>query len=202
MIRETFQRTEILQYGTKNILDFWPQNSQIIVKAHVAKNTGTFPDHDDDEIAEIVANPWSAGNLAPRRDQCHISQNSLSYLVALSAPQNTPGGEITFNKLLHQAYIVLLLRNWIEIKPSLLNQITKLHRGQPVALVWPWPEWNWWPGYLGVASSKNGFSVRTELYFRGFVLWQSCIGRKMEPPLPACWIMTEGGEIDLNSRPI
>ena len=92
-------------------------------------------DHDDDEIAEIVANPWSAGNLAPRRDQCHISQNSLSYLVALSAPQNTPGGEITFNKLLHQAYIVLLLRNWIEIKPSLLNQITKLHRGQPVALV-------------------------------------------------------------------
>ena len=92
-------------------------------------------DHDDDEIAEILANPWSAGNLAPRRDQCHISQNSLSYLVALSAPQNTPGGEITFNKLLHQAYIVLLLRNWIEIKPSLLNQITKLHRGQPVALV-------------------------------------------------------------------
>ena len=92
-------------------------------------------DHDDDEIAEILANPWSAGNLAPRRDQCHISQNSLSYLVALSAPQNTPGGEITFNKLLHQAQIVLLLRNWIEIKPSLLNQITKLHRGQPVALV-------------------------------------------------------------------
>ena len=92
-------------------------------------------DHDDDEIAEILANPWSAGNLAPRRDQCHISQNSLSYLAALSAPQNTPGGEITFNKLLHQAYIVLLLRNWIEIKPSLLNQITKLHRGQPVALV-------------------------------------------------------------------
>ena len=92
-------------------------------------------DHDDDEIAEIVANPWSAGNLAPRRDQCHISQNSLSYLVALSAPQNTPGGEITFNKLLHQGYVVLLPRNWIEIKPSLLNQITKLHRGQPVALV-------------------------------------------------------------------
>ena len=43
MIRETFQRTEILQYGAKNILDFWPQNSQIIVKAHVAKNVGTFP---------------------------------------------------------------------------------------------------------------------------------------------------------------
>ena len=91
-----------------------------------------------------MANPWSAGNLAPRQDQCHISQNSLSYLVALSAPQNTPGGEITFNKLLHQGYIVLLPGNWIEIKPSLLNQITKLHRGQPVALVWPWPEWNWW----------------------------------------------------------
>ena len=44
-------------------------------------------DDDDDEIAEILANPRSAGNLAPRQDQCHISQNSLSYLVALSAPQ-------------------------------------------------------------------------------------------------------------------
>ena len=93
-------------------------------------------DDDDEEIAEILANPWSAGSLAPRQDQCHISQNSLSYLVALSAPQNTPGGEIAFNKLLHQGYIfVLLPRNWVEMKPSLLNQITKLHRGKPVALV-------------------------------------------------------------------
>ena len=57
-------------------------------------------DDDDDEIAEILANPRSAGNLAPRLDQCHISQNSLSYLVALSTPQNTPAGEIAFNKLL------------------------------------------------------------------------------------------------------
>ena len=66
-------------------------------------------DGDDEEIAEILANPWSAGSLAPRQDQCHISQNSLSYLVALSAPQNTPGGEIAFNKLLHQGYIIALL---------------------------------------------------------------------------------------------
>ena len=124
-------------------------------------------DHDDDEIAEILANPWSAGNLAPRRDQCHISQNSLSYLVALSAPQNTPGGEITFNKLLHQAFIVsphklsplfsIKLQNYTEkanLLPLFDPGLSEIDEA----------------GYLGVASSKNGFSVRTELYFRGFVL--------------------------------